>query len=207
MSSTEDHFDHYVDTQALLEPSAFATENIDNIFNYQTTPSTTMFGGFQILLNTTIGSGAVMVPYCFTVDVAMEFVISLIFAVLAWLSMHFLIEAARTAQKYDYQGLFDFCWGERKRWILDLFIVLTQFGALMIYAHWNVRLVALVVTSLVPNLPLLFRQNAPWIFLIVALVICPLTFFRNIISFFSTFFVCVLILHSLYELIRDTPVM
>jgi amino acid permease len=197
-----------IDQRSLLEPSQFATENMDNIFHYPTTASTGMFGGFQILLNTAIGSGALMVPYCFSVGIAMELIISLAFASLAWLSMHFLIEAARVAHKYDYQGLFDFCWGEKKRWILDLFIALTQFGALMIYAHWNGRLVGMVVGSLVPNLPNLLKQHSPWIFFIVAVVVFPLTFFRNIgkldiVSFFSTFFVCVLIIHGLYELIRD----
>jgi amino acid permease len=204
MSLPEDE----IHTQVLIDSSGLSTETLDNIFNYPTTSSTTMFGGFQILLNTTIGSGALMIPYCFTVGIAMELIISIIFALLAFLSMYFLIESARISQKYDYQGLFDHCWGARHRWILDVFISLTQFGALMIYAHWNGHLIWLVITSLFHNLPPLLLQTSPWIFLVVALIVFPLTFFRSIgkldiISFFSTFFVCVLIIHALYELIRD----
>jgi amino acid permease len=83
-----------------------------------------------------------------------------------------------------------------------------QFGALMIYAHWNGHLIWLVITSLLRNLPPLLLQTSPWIFLVVAFIVFPLSFFRNIgkldiVSFFSTFFVCVLIVHALYELIRD----
>lgn len=149
-----------------------------------------------------------MVPYCFTVGFAMELIISFLFAILAFLSLHFLVESARVVQKYDYHGLFDHCWGEKRRWILDLFIAFTQFGALIIYAHWNGHLLNLVITSLAHDLPPLFLQNSVWIFSIVSIVVFPLSFIRNIatlapVAFFSTFFVAVLIIHSIYELIRD----
>jgi amino acid permease len=118
------------------------------------------------------------------------------------------VESARVARKYDYHGLFDHCWGEKRRWILDLFIALTQFGALIIYAHWNGHLLNLVISSLAHHLPVFLTQSSVWIFSTIALVIFPLTFIRNIatlapVSSFSTFFVAVLIVHALYELIRD----
>jgi amino acid permease len=178
------------------------------LFNYPTRSDTNMFGAFQILLNTTIGSGSLMVPYCFCCGLALELIISLIFAALAYLSMHFMIESARAVHRYDYSGLFDHCFKPQRRWILSLLISLMQFGALMIYGHWCGQLICKVVTRFTgPNVRIISCDGF-WLFSVIALIVFPLSMVRSIgkldvVSLLSTFFICMLIAHATYWLIRD----
>jgi amino acid permease len=174
------------------------------LFDIPVPADTSMFGAFQILLNTAIGSGALMFPYCYTCGVALSPVISLRFGFFAYLSMHFMISAAHTTRKYDYHGLFEQSLGSRHLWLLHLMIVLVQFGAMMIYVHWIGRLFNMLIRS--SNL--ILGSNVFWTFLAASCVIFPIVLFRSIsklehFASFSTVFILLLIVHSLYWLFKD----
>jgi amino acid permease len=153
------------------------------------------------MLNTAIASGTLMVPYCYTSGIAISLLISVVFASLAFLSMHFMIEAAYASHAYDYHGLFEYCFGASRRWIPDLGIALVQLGSLMIYSHWNGRL----LNGLVGSSHVIFGSNTFWIFLVVSCIVFPFTFFRSIsgldkLSILSSIFILLLISHSSYSL-------
>jgi amino acid permease len=183
-------------------------DSSESLFDTSTPSDTSLFGASQILLNTAVGSGAIMIPYCFTTGICLELLISLSFATLSFLSMWFLIEAARASRRYDYQGLFDRCFGERYRWVLDVLIAPMQFGTLIIYAHWTGRLICQVIKSYVDTPIPLIKTDAFWILATTMGIVFPLTLFRTIskldgVSAFSVFFVIMLTIHSTYRLILD----
>jgi amino acid permease len=174
------------------------------LFTIRTPSNCSLFQAFQVLLNTAIGSGTLMIPYTYICGIFLSFFISVLFALLSFLSMHFMIDAAFSVKRYDYNGLFDHCFGPRYRWILNLCIVLVQIGALLIYCHWNGSL----INRLIGSHHFLLGADTFWIFLITTVIVYPLTFLRAIskldkVSVMSTLFVTVLIIHSLYWLIRD----
>jgi hypothetical protein len=145
-----------------------------------------------------------MIPYCYTAGVVLALLVSALFAFLSFMSMHFMIEAAFAVRRYDYNGLFDHCFGRKRRWILNVCIALVQLGAFMIYCHWNGKLLCRLVNS---N-HVLIGADTFWIFLITTFIVYPLTFFRQIskldkVSMMSFFFVVILISHSLYWLFKD----
>jgi amino acid permease len=163
-----------------------------------------MFPSFQVLVKTAIGSGTLIIPYSYTCGIVLSLLISLFFALLLFLSMHLMIAAAFSVKRYDYNGLFDHCFGARYRWVLNLCIVLVQLGALLIYCHWN----GSRINRLIGSHHFLLGADTFWIFLITTVVVYPLTFVREIskldkVSVLSTVFVTALVVHSLDWLIRD----
>lgn len=94
----------------------------DSIFDYKVPADTGAFGTYRILLNTAIGSGTLMIPYCFTCGVGISLIISFIFALLAYFSLMLLIDSSQYCHKYDYHGLFSHCFGKGKLWILNIII-------------------------------------------------------------------------------------
>jgi amino acid permease len=175
-----------------------------HLFNMPTPANASLFQCFQVLVNSAIGSGTLMIPYCYTCGIILAFSISLLFAGLSFLSMHLLIDTAFTVGHYDYNGLFDYCFGRRHRWLINLCIVVVQLGAFMIYAHWNGSL----INRLIGSTHFLIGSDTFWIFLVTTLVVYPLTLLRQIskldkVSTMSTVFVTVLVVHAIYWLVRD----
>ena len=169
------------------------------LFSVPVPADSSMFSCFQILLNTAIGSGTLLIPYCYTLGIGTALLISLLFAVIAYMSLKYMIDAAFLTKSYDYRGLFARTFGQHRLWIINSMILLVQFGAAMIYAHWNGRLLSKIVGAKNPFL----RANPFWIFLVESLTVFPLTLFRSIsklesIATLSTFFIVVLIAHAVY---------
>lgn len=176
----------------------------ESIFDIPVPGDSSMFGSFQILLNTAIGSGTLMVPYAYTAGIGMELVISAAFCFIAYMALYFLIEASQYSNSYDYTGIFKSCFGEKPLWILNLMIFLVQFGTVTIYCLWNGRLLNHLVGSSHP----LIGSTAFWSFLASTFCVFPLTLFRSIAKLenfasISTFFICLLIIHAFYWLIKD----
>ena len=176
----------------------------DSIFDMPTPGDSSMFGGFQILLNTCIGSGTLMVPYCFTTGVGTELIISAIFCLVAFMALYFLIEASQYSGTYDYFDIFRSCFGKKHLWFLNLSVFLVQWGTVVIYCLWNGRLLKKLVGS---SNPILY-SNAFWSFLIATFAIFPLTIFRSLAKLesfasISTFFILLLIVHAFYFFVHD----
>ncbi|OHT07023.1 Transmembrane amino acid transporter protein [Tritrichomonas foetus] len=176
----------------------------ESIFDIPVPGDSSMFGCFQILLNTAIGSGTLMVPYAYTAGVGTELLISSVFCFVAYMALYFLIEASQYTNTYDYYGIFRSCFGQKYMWFLNLSIFLVQYGTVTIYCLWNGRLLNHLVGSSNPIL----GSNAFWSFLIVATLVFPLIIFRSIshlesFASISTFFIVLLIVHALYWMIRD----
>ncbi|OHT08555.1 Transmembrane amino acid transporter protein [Tritrichomonas foetus] len=171
----------------------------DQLFAISVPANSTLLGSFQLMLNTAIGSGTLLVPYCYTLGVGCALIISTIFALIAYTALYFMIKSSFFCQKYDYRGLFSHTFGEKRLWIVNVMIFLVQFGACMIYAHWNGRLMNKVVGS---NHPV-FGSNAFWCFLISTLLVFPLTIFRQIaklekFEILSTISIIVMVIHAIY---------
>ena len=184
--------------------SPFTDKAPDLLFDIHVPGQSTLFGCFQILLNTAIGSGTLMVPYTYTAGMGLALLVSGVFGTLAYLAMHFLIDASYTCRKYDYHGLFKHCFGEKMMWILNVMVLLVQFGAMMIYSHWNGKLVNHLV-NYTGNV--VIGSNSFWIALVTAAVVFPLTIFRQIsklekFAMLSTLFIILLIVHSIYWFVK-----
>ena len=151
-------------------------EDNESIYTIPVPADSNMFGCFQILLNTSIGSGTLMVPYSYTSGIGMELIISLAFAFVAFMAMYFLIDSSQYSNSYDYYGIFHSCYGSKFMWILNLSIFLVQFGTVTIYCLWNGRLLNHLIRSSHP----IIGSNAFWSFLVAAFLIFPLTIFRSI---------------------------
>jgi amino acid permease len=118
--------------------------------------------------------------------------------------MHFLISAGKEAKAYDYHGLFDLCFGRKRRWMVDMMIFLVQLGALMIYVHWMGKLFNRIID--VKNV--ILGSNQFWIFFITAVVVFPMTILRRIsaldsFSAIATVFLLTLIINAAYWLVKD----
>lgn len=201
---TEPILDQGTNNKIVYTGSTGIGEDNESIYTIPVPADSNMFGCFQILLNTSIGSGTLMVPYSYTSGIGMELVISLVFAFVAYMAMYFLIESSQYSNSYDYYGIFNSCYGPKYMWILNVSIFLVQFGTVTIYCLWNGRLLNHLINSSNPIL----GSNAFWSFLIAAFLIFPLTVFRSIsklesFASISTFFIIMLIVHALYWMIRD----
>ena len=184
--------------------SPFTEKAPDLLFDIKVPGRSTLFGCFQIMLNTAIGSGTLMVPYTYTAGMGLALLVSAIFGTLAYLAMHFLIDASKTCRKYDYHGLFEHCFGAKMMWILNVMVLLVQFGAMMIYSHWNGKLVNHLI-NYTGNV--VIGSNSFWIALVTAGVVFPLTIFRQIsklekFAMLSTLFIVLLIVHSIYWFVK-----
>lgn len=176
----------------------------DSIFDYNVPADTSAFGTYRILLNTAIGSGTLMVPYCFTCGVGTALIISFCFAVLAYLSLVLLIDSSQYCHKYEYQGLFSHCFGKRQLWMVNIVIFLVQYGSVMIYCHWLGRL----MNHIFQFSNFILGSNAFWICALTAFFVFPLTIFREIsalqnFTFLTLIFIFILIVHALYWFIFD----
>jgi len=171
------------------------------IFDHVTPSDTNTLGAVQVLINTAIGSGTLMVPYCYTTGVGFSLIISLIFCFVGIFSQYFFVLSSRFTKKYDYHGLFCATFGEKHVWIVQTMIFLVQFGSCMIYCHWNGRLVPKVIgksndTGILGNHPF-------WIFVLAVTCVFPLVCLRSIkqlekFAYLSSGCILLLIVHSIY---------
>ena len=102
---------------------------------------TNMFGVFVVLINTTIGSGTLLIPYCFKCGLALVIIVAFITALIALWSLFMLYDAAHVTGATDYPTLFQACFGRKWVFIMDIWIFLVLFGTTVIYVNWCGRLV------------------------------------------------------------------
>ena len=185
------------------------TDDVSNIldepvFDIPVPGNSSMVGCVEILLNTALGSGTLMVPYCYTTGMVAAILISVLFAIIGYFALDLMIESSYYCKKYDYRGLFAHTFGKNRLWIVNVMIAIVQFGACTIYCHWNGRLISHVVNS--DNI--IYGTNQFWIFLTTTFLVFPLTIFRSIsslenASLLSFCFVCFLIIHAAYCFFAD----
>lgn len=192
----------------ISEISTVADGDIEEqkIFHYQESQSSSLFDAFQLLLNTAIGSGTLMVPYCYTQGIALSALISAGFAIIGYFTLSFMAESGYFTHKYDYRGLFAHTFGQNKLWIINVMITCVQLGASMIYCHWNGRLMPKLIGTV-------GRKdvwgNVPfWTMIMAVCFSVPLVCLRSIhalekIAVLSTFCIFLLIIHAVYWLIVD----
>jgi amino acid permease len=185
-------------------PSTEADDHDDDLFDHKTPSTTSFLSAFIILVNSAMGSGTLQIPACYPAGMGFGLFMSALFALLAFLSMHFLIESAKSVHKYDYQGLFEISFGSKYNWILTAIIVFEQLGSLTIYCLFIGRLVSVLIGPA----PMIFHTTQFWTFGITALVVFPLTFLRQIsrlrgASAFAVLFVGILVVHAIFWCWKD----
>jgi amino acid permease len=171
------------------------------IFNEPMPENSTLFDSFQLLLNTAIGSGTLMVPYCYTSGVGLSLLTSLLFATIGYFTLNFMAESGYFAHKYDYKGLFEHTFGRDKLWIVNVMILCVQFGASMIYCHWNGRLVPKLLGT--DGRSDILGSTSFWTIIICVCCSLPLVCLKSIhflerLAVVSTFAILLLIAHAGY---------
>lgn len=203
-------FEERMNTEPLLSMTATKGEKEDffddPIFEKETHADSPMIGSIQILINTAIGSGTLMVPYCYTTGMGLALLISALFCVIGFASLSFMVLASHWTKTYDYYGLFASTFGEKRVWIVQTMIFLVQFGSCMIYCHWNGRLVPLMIGK--ENDTGILGNHIFWIFILAACCVFPLVCLKSIktlenISYLSSACVILLIVHSAYWFFRS----
>lgn len=205
-----------IDSTPLLETgtsSQIGTENSDKdylddqIFNVPIPSDSSLFGAFQILINTAIGSGTLLIPYCYRLGIVFALLMSAIIGLISLGSFWMMIDAAYKTKKYDYRGLFMHLFNPKYIWVVDLIIFLVQVGSAMIYCHWNGVLLNRTVGLKVKVL----NTDYFWNWATTLLLAFPLTCPRSIAkleSFASFGFMLILLLisHAIYWFIKDIRV-
>ena len=164
-------------------------------------PKSSLFDAFQLTINTTIGSGTLLVPYCYTSGVALTLIIAIFFSIISYFTLQFLAEAGYFAKRYDYRGLFAHSFGDNKLWIMNTMIICVQFGSSLIYSHWNGKLIPLLLgtkgdTGILGSIPF-------WTMISACCFSIPFVCLKSIrylqkISVLSSFTIILLIIHAIY---------
>lgn len=174
------------------------------IFHMPMHEESSLFDAFQFCLNTAIGSGTLMVPYCYTAGVGLYLIISLIFAVICYFTLAFLAESGYFVHAYDYRGLFAFTFGKSKVWIVNCIILCVQIGAATIYFLWNGRLMPKLLGTCDMKPPL--SSYRFWTVLVSLTCAIPLVCLKSIhvlekLSILCSVTTLLLIVHAFYWLI------
>ncbi|KAI5494997.1 amino acid transmembrane transporter protein [Trichomonas vaginalis G3] len=174
------------------------------LFEKETTGDQSMFGAFVILINTAIGSGCLMVPYCYRLGIVSALLIAIIIGIITFSTFTMMIEAAFITKKYDFRGLFTHLFNPKFIWVLDLFIFLVQIGSVMIYSNWDGVLVNRTLGLKIKVL----NSDKFWNFATTLLLAFPMTIPKSIAkleiaSSVGFLLILILISHSLYWLIKD----
>lgn len=186
-----------LDNEQLLQTSDLSQTQEDN------KGKSRFFGAFLLLLNTTIGSGTLLIPYCYKCGLALCLLTSFAVSLIALASLWMLIDCANVTKARDYSHLFEITFGRKWTWIMNVWIILVLFGTVVIYVLWIGRLVKHIVPVNVKAL------DSPvfWNFACAILLIFPLTTFRSLKKLESwsgvaVFFIVWLIVFALYWLIK-----
>ena len=173
------------------------------LINEENEKKSSDFGIFVLLINTTIGSGTLLIPYCFKSGLALVLIVSFLMALVALWSLWILVESGYVTKCYDYTSLFSKTFGKKYSWIMDLWITLVLFGTIIIYILWIGRL----IKHIIPFKNNLFSNNIFINFLSTTFLIFPLTFFKSMKkletwSGLAVFFIFWLLIFSIYWFIK-----
>ena len=94
----------------------------ENIFDMPTPQDSTLFGTFQILINTAIGSGTLMIPFCYRLGIVFALFMSAIIGLISLGSFWMMMYAAFVVKKYDFRGLWNQLFKKNLIWILLILI-------------------------------------------------------------------------------------
>lgn len=175
-----------------------------DIFIMDTAQDQNMFGAFQILINTAIGSGTLMIPYCYRLGVVSALLMSIVIGIISLSTFCMMIEAAYFTKKYDYRGLFTHLFNPKFIWIVDLIIFLVQIGSCMIYSNWDGVLINRTLGLKIKIL----NTDTFWNFFTTMCFAFPMTIPKSVaklegIATIGFFMIIVLICHSVYWFIKD----
>ena len=176
----------------------------ENIFDMPTPQDSTLFGTFQILINTAIGSGTLMIPFCYRLGIVFALFMSAIIGLISLGSFWMMMDAAFVVKKYDFRGLWNQLFKKNLIWILDLIIFLVQIGSCMIYCHWNGVLLNRTCGIKVPVL----NSDYFWNWATTLLLAFPMTIPKSIakleaLASFGTLLIFILIAHAIYWFVKD----
>ena len=114
--------------QPLLTDTENSMEKDDILFNIPYPADQSLFGGVQILLNTAMGSGTLMIPYCYTCGIGNALIISALFSLISLGTLRLMIESPHKSHGYDYFGLFAKAFDPKYLWIVNSILVIVLFG-------------------------------------------------------------------------------
>ena len=190
--------DEFASSEPLLES---AEEN--SLAPLGGSKKTSMFGVLLVLINTTIGSGTLLIPYCFKCGLAEVIIVAFVTALIALWSLFMLYDAAHATGATDYPTLFQACFGRKWVFIMDTWIFLVLFGTTVIYVNWCGRL----VKHILPLDKGIWQSQILWNFICAVVLVFPLTIFRSLDklqswSGLAVCFILLLIVHALYWMIK-----
>ncbi|KAH0787764.1 Transmembrane amino acid transporter protein [Histomonas meleagridis] len=176
----------------------------DRIFQEPTEEDSSLFGAFQILMNTAIGSGTLLIPFCYKLGIIFAILMSVIIGLISLGSFCMMMDAAYITKRYDFRGLWNQLFNKKLIFILDVIIFLVQIGSCMIYCHW----VGLLVNRTLGIKVKVLNTDIFWNWATTLLLAFPMTIPRSIAKLetfasFGTVLIIVLISHALYWLIKD----
>ncbi|EAX91966.1 Transmembrane amino acid transporter protein [Trichomonas vaginalis G3] len=194
-----------LDSEPLVQ-SLSSSINPDNyldekIYQEETPSDSRILDSVQILCNTAIGSGTLMVPYCYTSGVGSSLLMSLLFAFIGFATLSFFCLASHFTKTYDYNGLFTTTFGKGYVWIVQTMIFLVQFGSCIIYCHWIGRLVPKTINH--DDDPGILGNHVFWILIFAAVFVFPLVCLKSIkylqnLAYLSSACIILLIIHAGY---------
>lgn len=190
--------------QPLLDDSIEKPEDDDQLFNIDYPGDQSLFGGIQILLNTAMGSGTLMIPYCYTSGIGNALLISTIFCLISLGTLCLMIDTAHHSHGYDYFGLFAKAFSPKYLWIVDIILIIVLFGICSIYLYFGGHLFNVLLN--VSKSP--FNKDGFWICIIAAFLVFPIMCFKSLaklesLAVLSTASLIILIIHSIYWFIKS----
>lgn len=194
-----------IDKEPILQSSStFADPNDymdEKIYQEEMPADSKIIDSVQILCNTAIGSGTLMVPYCYTSGIGTSLLMSLLFAFIGFSTLSFFCLASHFTKAYDYTGLMTATFGKKTVWIPQTMIFLVQFGSCIIYCHWIGRLVPKTINH--DDDPGILGSHPFWILIFAALFVFPLVCLKSIkylqnLAYLSSACIILLIIHAGY---------
>lgn len=175
-----------------------------NIFSTNVPADSSFTKCTLLILNTAVGSGMLLLPYCCKTGIFTSTLFSAFFGFLTVYSLIGMIEAGAATHCYDYKGLFTNLFGQKWVWIVHVVIALVQWGACIIYEHWMGHLMNIII-NVPSNHPL--NNNIFWIFMTTIFPIIPMVLIKDIgklgfATYVSTVFIVLLITHAIYGLAK-----
>ena len=156
-----------------------------------------------VLINIITGIGILGIPYCFCAGIGTNFIIILFIASFSMFSFSLLVDCGSRTGVKNYPKLINIAFPNKKlQWIPDLIILITLFGASILYLQFSQSLIISVLKE-IHNIPKFLYNKWFVAFVLQCVFLIPLVLLKSIsalsfVSFVSTCLVLLYIIHSIF---------
>lgn len=175
-----------------------------SIFDVKVPADSSFMKCMLLILNTAIGSGMLLLPYCCKTGIITATLFSLFFGLLTTYALIGMVEAGSATHCYDYKGLFSRLIGQKWVWVVHIVIAFVQWGSAIIYEHWIGHLMR-VILNMPSNHPL--SNDKLWVFVTTLFPVLPMVLIKDIgklgfATYISTILLVLLLSHAVYWLVK-----